>query len=92
MNQKLMMDNSKEIKIENNIQISHLKIGGIYEYNLGHENPKWVKCVIKTPKKMIKVSSPELFATITEGDMKGTRWVINERTISRLREVPPFNL
>lgn len=61
------------------MNITDLKEGHIYEYNLGHTEPKYVKCVLRR-------TLTEWLVTVKEGDMKGTKWVINSNTISRLKK------
>lgn len=66
--------------MENQIlNITDLKEGHSYEYNLGHDKPNYVKCILRR-------TLTDWLVTVTEGDMKGTKWVINSNTISRLRK------
>lgn len=60
------------------LNITDLKEGHTYEYNLGHNETKYVKCILRR-------TLTDWLVTVTEGDMKGTKWVINSNTISRLR-------
>ena len=61
------------------LNIADLKEEDNYEYNLGHTEPKYVKCVLRR-------TLTDWMVTVTEGDMKGTKWIINSNTISRLRK------
>jgi hypothetical protein len=66
--------------IENQtLSITDLKEGHNYEYNLGNTEPKYVKCILRR-------TLTDWLVNVTEGDMKGTKWIINSNTISRLRK------
>lgn len=69
--------------MESNLTMSDLREGHNYGYDLRGES-KYLKCSLRR-------TLTEWLVTIQEGDMKGTRWVINENTISRLKKIQNKN-